>query len=290
MKNLDKAMGGMSMWKNNGIVKEPFLQLKEHPSEASQIVDEVLYGMEVLIREKTAKGGWASVETAYGYQGYVKMDGLECREWNTRKWQKLPKYVVTSPSADVYEVPGYQNPYVLTLPRGSLVSAVPEEGQAGWQQARLIDGRGVYMRKAQLRPLAETHYSIRNEEETLRESLVRTALSYLHTPYRWGGKTPWGIDCSGLCSMVYLLHGIYIYRDASIKEGYPVKEIPVCKAKPGDLLYFPGHMALYIGYFQYVHATGRMGQDGVVVNSLNHTAPNYRRDLASTVTAAGSIF
>ncbi len=41
---------------------------------------------------------------------------------------------MTSPSADVYEVPGYQNPYVLTLPRGSLVSAVPEEGQP-WEAA-----------------------------------------------------------------------------------------------------------------------------------------------------------
>ena len=72
MKNLDKAMGGMSMWKNNGIVKEPFLQLKEHPSEASQTVDEVLYGMEVLIREKTAKGGWED--------GRAGMPGMEYQE------------------------------------------------------------------------------------------------------------------------------------------------------------------------------------------------------------------
>lgn len=278
------------MWNNSGVVKEAVLQLKEHPSTDSQTVDEVLYGMEVLIREKTANGGWVSVETAYGYQGFVQAAGLECREWSTRKWQKLSKYVVTAPSADIYEVPGYQNPYLMTLPRGSLVASVAADGQAGWQQVRMIDGRGVYIRKSQLRPLSETHYSIQKEEERLRESLVRTALSYLHTPYRWGGKTSWGIDCSGLCSMVYLLHGIYIYRDAKIKEGYPVKEIPVCSVKPGDLLYFPGHMALYIGYFQYVHATGRMGQDGVVINSLNHTADNYRRDLAATVTMAGSIF
>ncbi|MCI8506108.1 MAG: C40 family peptidase [Lachnospiraceae bacterium] len=278
------------MWNNSGIVKVPFLQLKEHPSEEATTVDEALYGMEVLVREKTAGSGWVSVETAYGYQGYAKAEGLERREWNIRKWQKLPKYVVVSPSADAYEIPGYQNPYLLTLPRGSLVGSAVDEGQAGWQQARLIDGRGVYIRKSQLRPLSETHYSVKKEEEILRESLVRTALSYLHTPYRWGGKTPWGIDCSGLCSMVYLLHGIYIYRDAKIVEGYPVKEIPVCAIKPGDLLYFPGHMAMYIGYLQYVHATGRMGQDSVTVNSLNHMDSNYRRDLASTVTAAGSIF
>ena len=44
------------MWNNSGIVKEPFLQLKEHPSADSQTVDEALYGMEVLIREKTVGG------------------------------------------------------------------------------------------------------------------------------------------------------------------------------------------------------------------------------------------
>ncbi len=278
------------MRNNIGIVNVPLLRLKERPLEEVQTVDEALYGMEVLIREKTAKGSWAAVETAYGYQGYVKTEGLECHEWSIRKWQKLSKYVVCSPSADVYEMPGYQNPFLFTLPRGSIVAAAPGEGQAGWRLVRLIDGRGAYMRAAQIRPLPATHYSIKQEEEALRKSLVETALSYLHTPYRWGGKTPWGIDCSGLCSMVYLLHGIYIYRDSKIKEGYPVKEIPVCQIKPGDLLYFPSHMALYTGGLQYVHATGKMGQDGVVVNSLNHMAENYRSDLAATVTAAGTVF
>ena len=148
------------MWNNSGIVKEPFLQLKEHPSADSQTVDEALYGMEVLIREKTAGGGWVSVETAYGYQGYVRAEGLECREWNIRKWQKLPKYVVTSPSADVYEVPGYQNPYLLTLPRGSLVASAADEGQAGWEQGRVLDGRGGYLRGGATSPPPERHYSV----------------------------------------------------------------------------------------------------------------------------------
>lgn len=276
------------MWNNSAVVKVPVLKLKEYPSEEAETVDEVLYGMEVLVRERTIKG-WASVETSYGYRGCVRTEGLEAHEWNVRRWQKLSKYVVVSPSADVFEVPGYKNPYLFSLPRGSLVAASDQEGQAGWNQVRLSDGRGAYMRKGQLRPAAALHCPA-EQEEKLRESLVRTALTYLYTPYRWGGKTPWGIDCSGLCSMVYLLHGIAINRDAKIKKGYPVKEIPVCRVKPGDLLYFPGHMALYIGGLNYIHSTGRAGQDGVVINSLNHMAEDYREDLASTITAAGSIF
>ena len=77
------------MRNNTGIVNVPLLRLKERPLEEVQTVDEVLYGMEVLIREKTAKGSWAAVETAYGYQGYVKTEGLECHEWSIRKWPSM---------------------------------------------------------------------------------------------------------------------------------------------------------------------------------------------------------
>ena len=44
----------------------------------------------------------------------------------------------------------------------------------------------------------------KNEQE-FRDSIIKTALSYLGTSYRWGGKTTLGIDCSGLCQMAYLL-------------------------------------------------------------------------------------
>lgn len=75
-------------------------------------------------------------------------------------------------------------------------------------------------------------------EEAFRESIVQTAYSYHGTQYRWGGKTACGIDCSGLAFMSYFRNGILIWRDAAIKEGYPVHEIPIEQAKPGDLLFF----------------------------------------------------
>lgn len=277
------------MWKNSGIVKVPVLKMKEHPLEDARTADEILYGMEVRIRERASRG-WVLAETSYGYQGYVKAGGLEMREWSVRRWQKLPKLQVSAPAADVFEIPGFQHPYFLSLPRGSLVAITEDMGQAGWIHVRMTDGKGAYMRRSHLRRLCRISFPAGEEEEKLRESLVRTALSYLHAPYRWGGKTPQGIDCSGLCSMVYLLHGIAIYRDAKIQEGYPVRAIPVCRAKPGDLLYFPGHMALYLDHLEYIHATGRMGDDGVVISSLNPKAEHYREDLASCILSAGTVF
>lgn len=127
-------------------------------------------------------------------------------------------------------------------------------------------------------------------EEAFRESIVQTAYSYLGTQYRWGGKTACGIDCSGLAFMSYFRNGILIWRDAAIKEGYPVHEIPIEQTKPGDLLFFPGHVAIYLGNGKIIHATGHPESSCVTVNSLWEGEPGYREDLKNSLCAAGSIF
>ena len=93
-----------------------------------------------------------------------------------------------------------------------------------------------------------------------------------------------------MTSMSYMLCGIMICRDASICEGFPVKEIPFENKKPGDLFYWPGHIAMYMGDDMFIHSTGKNGSDGVVINSLNPAHELYREDLAKSIKAVGSIF
>ena len=61
-----------------------------------------------------------------------------------------------------------------------------------------------------------------------KSNIVNTALLYLNTPYLWGGKTPFGIDCSGFTQMVYKLNGFNILRDASQQASQGDHPLPCC--------------------------------------------------------------
>ena len=90
--------------------------------------------------------------------------------------------------------------------------------------------------------------------------------------------------------MAYWLNGVAIYRDAHILPDFPVHEIPKEELKMGDLIFFPGHVALYLGDGLYVHSTGHSGSDGVVINSFTPGHPDYRPEMYEKITACGSIF
>ena len=175
----------------------------------------------------------------------------------------------------------------MLLPKGALIRTVTDP-ENGWQEVILADGETGFVPAAILDEYHAEPMSC--DEETLRKALVDAAMSYSNTHYRWGGKTPMGIDCSGLCSMAYMLCGILIHRDAKLKEGFPIREITLETMKPGDLIFFPGHVAMYLGDNKYCHATAKAGCNGFTINSLNPDDPDYREDLRNTITAVGSYF
>ena len=127
-------------------------------------------------------------------------------------------------------------------------------------------------------------------EEAFRDAVCAQAKKYLGAEYRWGGKSGRGIDCSGLVSSAYMQCGVLIYRDARIVEGWPMHQIPFADKKRGDALYFPGHIALYLGEDRYIHSTGASASGGVVINSLDPADPLYREDLVKSLYAVGSVF
>lgn len=292
-----------------GIVNRPVVSIWEEPAETREneageiltaIADEALYGMGLLITGDMVQGFYP-VRTFYGYSGYVKEEDMEIVSLSAlREWERSDLMVVNGIHTDILSVPKVQGVRLLSLFKGALIRVLDFNSETeGWARVELLDGRVGYMRNQFLRKkefsqaglwMGDLFQRRIVDEEAFRKMVVKTAEEYLGTQYRWGGKSTAGIDCSGLTSMSYLLNGILIYRDARIEPGFPVREIPKDEMLPGDLMYFPGHIAMYMGNGVYIHSTGKVGSGGVVINSLNPEAKDYREDLAQSWYASGSIF
>lgn len=267
------------------IIKSMIANLHAEPNFKSELIDEGLYGMVVEIIEQR-ENGWVYVNTPYHYKGFCKGEDLLIDSAKADTWQENANYVIYQGFADVLQSPKIQSSKLQTFVRGSIIQVLPdEELNREWVKIQLATGEEGYTRKQWIREKVESNQL---SETDFRDQVVQTALSYLTAPYRWGGKSPLGIDCSGLCSMAYMFNGVNIYRDANIVEGFPIKEINMEQIQKGDLLYFPGHIAMYMGDELYIHSS--LGGNEVSINSLNKEHPHYRQDLATKITAVGSLF
>ncbi|KAB3535431.1 NlpC/P60 family protein [Alkaliphilus pronyensis] len=266
-----------------GVFIKSVVPIKLHPSFESEMADEGLYGMVVKVIEDTGDG-WYYIETHYDYSGYAHQSDMFMDEKRSLDWKNSATNVITHSIVDVMAAPTYKSYIIEVLTRGGVVALTGEE-KDGWSEIELIDKKRGWVRSTFVESLKTE--ANRLDEEKLRKSLVATALSYIGTQYRWGGRSAFGIDCSGLCSISYLLNGIIIYRDAELKSQY-MRKISLDEIKPADLLFFPGHVAMYIGDDKYVHSSSSI--NGVAINSLNPKDYDYREDLAKEITGIGTIF
>lgn len=275
------------------IAGKTIVALRERPSSRTTLDDELLYGMVVdIVEEAEDEEGedisWVAVRTPYRYTGYCRKEDLILDEARVEAWEAGELCVVMQGFADVLSEPRVQGVCLESLTRGGRLLVQENPGETGWVCVELADGRRGYTKEKFLGPYYGTPFTA--DEEEFRGRLVEMARGYLGTQYRWGGKSTLGIDCSGLTSMCYMLCGVYIYRNARYVDTFAVHEIPMEDKKPGDLLYFPGHIAMYIGDDRYIHSTGKNGSDGVVINSLNPAHEDFREDLLQMLERVGSIF
>ncbi|MSA62502.1 hydrolase Nlp/P60 [Eggerthella sp. BIOML-A4] len=85
------------------------------------------------------------------------------------------------------------------------------------------------------------------------DAIIAAAYSQLGVPYVWGGTTPGvGLDCSGLTQYCYRQAGIVIPRNSEDQAAFG-RKVPVSEATPGDILWRPGHVGIYIGEDRYIH-------------------------------------
>lgn len=257
---------------NDLVVRCPVLKLSKKPEFNSETLDELLYGMVVHKVLNCEDSGYLKVRTEYGYEGWCLKSGLLENEWNVRKYINQTNAKVHALFTDVLEAPVIRSKIICTLVKGSFIAAV--NSSDGWTKIYLANGDSGYVRSSGIisADKIKNNYSIR-------EDIIDDAFMYIGTQYRWGGKTPNGIDCSGLTSMVYMNNGMLIHRDSGWESGYGIEKIDLSEAAKGDLLYFTGHIGLYIGDGRFIHSTMGEYGDGVRINSLNKSHAGYREDL-----------
>lgn len=269
---------------NQAIISVTAAPLYKAPDSRSTLSDEVLHGMAVEILEE-AEAGFYKIKTQYFYEGFIHRSNLNFDKALADKWIDSQLYVVSHPCADVLSVPRVQGSLTKFLVKGGLVIKTGQD-EKGFTKILTAGGEEGYIRTRFLGEPIPKFGTL--SEKQFRNCVIETAKQYWGVQYRWGGKTPLGIDCSGLAAVCYFLSGVTIYRDAVIKEGFPVKETTFDKLKTADLIFFPGHVAIYIGNGKYIHSS--ISNDGVSINSLDPADGNYREDLADTITGYGTIF
>ncbi|MFD1730431.1 C40 family peptidase [Deinococcus malanensis] len=181
--------------------------------------------------------GWAHVRTLHDrYLGWARMTEL------VHQPPQGESLRVTALRGHAFAGPKVSQPVLAELAYGARVfrtgGEVVEEGRRRWQPVELPDGRGAWVQEVVLAPPKEA-------------DPVAFALRFLEAPYLWGGRSAWGLDCSGLTQTVYAACGHDLPRDADQQQQVLT---PVETPLPGDLAFFPGHVGLMIDARRMIHA------------------------------------
>lgn len=112
-------------------------------------------------------------------------------------------------------------------------------------------------------------------------NIVNDSLKLLNAPYLWGGRSPFGIDCSGFTQLIYRLNGKEIKRDASqqANDGYSLSFVE--EAEPGDLAFFDNaegtitHVGIIMKDNYIIHAHGKVRIDRLDQTGIYNEQENY---------------
>ena len=225
-----------------GIAHLSIVPLRAEPADSSEMISQVLYGDCFKVLEQRKK--WSRIRIAYDkYEGWIdNKQYLEVQEDIYKRLSSEPLKV----ASDLVEYITTSQGHLSLLPLGASLNVLDIlEHQ--------FEGDSM-------------------SGEQPKENIVNTAFLYLNAPYLWGGKTPFGIDCSGFTQMVYKLNGYKILRDASQQatQGEPLSFIE--ESEPGDLAFFDNeegniiHVGIIMKDNYIIHASG-----SVRVDRLDHT-------------------
>jgi NlpC/P60 family/Bacterial dipeptidyl-peptidase Sh3 domain len=206
----------------------PRTAMRSGPDAAAEAVSELLLGEGFEIVE--VKTGFALGRSLHDrYIGWVAFDALALPETQ-------PTHQITARSAPVF-APMLAGP--------SIKAEVRHELPFGARVSGVIDGNFL--------ALAGGGFVHRRHVENAPANRFVAAALFADAPYLWGGRTPAGVDCSGLVQQALSVEGISLRRDTDLQaaDGEAVK---FAAREPGDLVFWPGHVGLLLDGDRLCHA------------------------------------
>lgn len=206
----------------------PHAALTEGPRPTARAVSQLLLGEPFTVYESQA--GWAWGQCGIdGYVGYVRADALGAKFAD-------PTHVVSAAHTLVFAESHFKSPVIEELSALSRVRVT----DMGPRYAELESGGFV-----------DASHLIAVGE--FLPDFVETALRFVETPYRWGGRSGFGIDCSGLVQGALALAGVPALRDTDMQAASLGEEV-AGSLRRGDLVYWPGHVAMLLDEKTVVHS------------------------------------
>lgn len=225
-----------------GICNLAIIPVRAEASDRSEQVSQLLFGEHFKIIEMTSK--WAQVEIAYdSYVGWI--DSKQFQVISEEHYNILNDTPIVL-NADLVEYITSPNNQLTSITLGASLSFLDNEEINN--QKYHFEGVKVCGKKD-------------------KSELVKTAFMYLNAPYLWGGKTPFGIDCSGFTQMVYKLNGYKLLRDASQQATQGEALSFIEESEPGDLAFFDNeegniiHVGIMMENNYIIHASGKVRID-----------------------------
>ncbi|MCK0162066.1 C40 family peptidase [Allomuricauda sp. F6463D] len=223
-----------------GICPLSIVPVRTHPDDCAEMSSQLLYGEHFKILESRKK--WSRVRTAYdNFEGWISNKQLTyISEGIFNEIEVLKPHKICS---DVISHICTEDGILLPILMGSMMNTLPI--------------------------LNHTFEGSSHSGKKPKNGLVDTAILYLKAPFLAGGKTPFGIDCSGFTQMVYRINGHSLARTAAeqSKQGEALSFIE--ESEPGDLAFFDdnegviNHVGIILQNNYIIHVNGHVRTDRI---------------------------
>ncbi|WP_273567506.1 C40 family peptidase [Maribacter halichondriae] len=226
-----------------GICALSIVPIRSATDHSSEMVSQILYGehFKILVQRKS----WSQIRMALdGCEGWVSNEQIFTI--TEQEYQEIEKSENKKCVSDLVSYIETENNILIPIVLGATINTVTI--------------------------LKHTYEGYSTFSESSKSNLINTALLYLNAPYLWGGRTPFGLDCSGFTQMVYKINGYNLLRKAGEQATQGTALSFIEESEVGDLAFFDNsegtidHVGIIMGDNYIIHVYGK-----VRIDRLDHT-------------------